>query len=261
MVSKDELIGLLVIRLSDADFLEHDTATAIRNKLGFVIETANISQLLIDLQDVPFMSSDAIGQLMMVKKKCNRKGIALALCNISADNMKVLRLVHADKFIDIFEDKQAALESLAKSKSTGPLELLSDEAITELTNRAESGDLDAIYELAWRKADGNGVAQDFTGALGLYEKAANEDHVQAQFELATCHAFGLGVHQDYGNAIPWYEKAAEQGHADAQYMLGMSFQYSLNGDRDLVVAKKWYDLAAAQGHEKAKLALQEMPAE
>ncbi|MDG2012125.1 MAG: hypothetical protein P8J33_01375, partial [Pirellulaceae bacterium] len=70
MAVKYDLSELLVIHLRDTDVQEQDAAQQIRGKLGFIVDTANISQLLIDLQDVSFLSSSAIGQLIMLKKKC-----------------------------------------------------------------------------------------------------------------------------------------------------------------------------------------------
>ncbi len=258
MESNGEDLGLLIIRLSDKDVEEQDAAAQIRNKLSYVVESANISQLLINLENVGFLKSEAIGQLFMLKKKCDQNQISLGVCSISPQNMKVLKLVRCDTIIDLFEDQQTAIDALAKTLPPAPSPAMEADAVQQLTDKASAGNADAIFELAQRKADGKGIPQDVDGAILWYQKAAEQDHREAQYELATCYAFGLGVPQDYGKAIPWYEKAAVSGHANSQYMFAMSYQYALNDVSDVAKAKIWYERAAEQGHEKAKLALREL---
>lgn len=257
MSTAANLSELLIIHLRDIDLKEQIPSGQIRNKLMFVVETASISRLLIDVASVSFLSSEGIGHLIMLKKKCDQKEIALALCNISPAIMKVLKLTRCDELFDLFDDQESAIASLRKTLLPAPAKPLSNEAIEILNSRAQQeGNIDAMYELAHRKSDGVGVPEDPVGAVHWYQQAAQQHHPKAQFELATCYAYGLGVERDYTEAMSWYEKAAILGHADAQYMLGLSFQFALNDVSDLTAAKKWYSLAAAQNNEKAKLALE-----
>jgi anti-anti-sigma factor len=259
MVTKNDLSGLLIVRLSDVDFQGQDIQTQIKNKLAFIVETGSATQLLINLENVSFLGSAAIGQLIMLKKKCDQKQIALALCNISWKNKKVLQMVRFDEVVDIFDQPDSAIESLQKTLVPEPHEPLSKDEYAELSKSAHAGDVDAAFELAQRKSDGRGIRQDPTDAMYWYLTAAKQGHREAQFELATCYAFGLGVPQDYTLAMPWYDKAADQDHAESQYMLGMSFQFALNDTKDISIARSWYEKAAAHGHEKAKLALKDLP--
>lgn len=258
MADKDNLQGLLILHLTDDDVKQPNSSGRVRRKLDLVVETSNISQLLINLERVSFLSSVGIGQLIMLKKKCDQKQIALAVCNISPQNMKVLRLVRCDEIIDLFEDQESAMKSLVNLAVPAPSALLSAEELAGLNDRIEAGDQEAMFELAQRMVNADGLEQDPSGAVELYNRAADGGHCESQFQLATCYAFGLGVPQDYELAMPWYQKAAEQGHSDAQYMVGMSFQYALNDVSDLQLAKSWYTQAAEQGHEKARIALQEL---
>lgn len=258
MVSQEDLQGLLIVRLNNRDFQDQHSSNRIRTRLDFIVETANISQLLIDFRDVDFISSETIGQLILLKKKCDQFQIALALCNISPRNMKVLSVVRADEVLSLFENRQSALDALAQTVVPAPSEPMSEADFATLTTRIENGDVDAMFELAQRKAEGEGMPHDAIGAVEWFRKAAERGHVNAQFELATRFAFGLGVEQDYDLAMPWYQKAAEQGHADAQYMIGMTYQFALADFVDLELARSWYEKAAEQGHQKASQALSEM---
>lgn len=255
MAVKYDLSELLVIHLRDIDVQEQDAAQQIRGKLGFIVDTANISQLLIDLQDVSFLSSSAIGQLIMLKKKCDLEEIALALCNISAANMTTLRLVRADEVLDIFSDQWTAIASLRKTLLPTAPPAMTPEELKQLHGEAESGDLEAMHELALRLSDGMGLPQDWHKAVEWLNLAARRQHPDSQHELGNFYAFGLGVPQSHVEATRWYEKAANAGHADSQYMLGMYLQYALGEISDLERAKIWYRRAADQGNVKAEKSL------
>jgi uncharacterized protein len=78
--------------------------------------------------------------------------------------------------------------------------------------------------------------QDYTQAVELYRKAAEQGLAKAQFNLGYCYARGLGDNQDYAKALEWYLKAAEQGYAGAQYNLGDCYAKGLGVNQDYAQA-------------------------
>ena len=119
---------------------------------------------------------------------------------------------------------------------------------------AGQGSTNAMFNLGFLYANGQGVAQDYTKAREWYEKAAagqHERHAQprhalrqwlgcgaglrqgarvvregrrpgstnAMFNLGTLYDDGQGVAQDYAKAREWYQKAADRGDADAKARL------------------------------------------
>ena len=93
----------------------------------------------------------------------------------------------------------------------------------ELRERAEAGDVDAQYDLAFLYDNGYGLQLDYTAARTWYRKAAEQGHVTAQWNLGAIYANGLGVPEDLDTAIAWYRKAVDQGHVTAQYDLGILY--------------------------------------
>lgn len=116
----------------------------------------------------------------------------------------------------------------------------------ELKAQADSGDVDAQYEVAMMYLKGRGVATIGSAALRYLQKAADEGDekaisrlgiisykgevgdadykkalqlfsrvsstsVLAQYYLGEMYASGAGVRQNYATAIDWYKKAAEGG--------------------------------------------------
>jgi len=88
----------------------------------------------------------------------------------------------------------------------------------------------------------------------IFQTKANQGDADAQFNLAFLYHRGVGTPRDDRYTIYWYTKAAEQGCANAQYSLGDLCQYGGGEEvqRDYKQAFYWYTKAAEQGHYFAK---------
>jgi TPR repeat protein len=100
--------------------------------------------------------------------------------------------------------------------------------------------------------NGKGVAQDDAEAARWYRKAAEQGYVIAQSNLGGMYYRGVGVGQDYVEAAQWYRKAAEQGHAGAQNNLGWMYENGRGVGQDHAQAARWYRKAAEQGEAYAQ---------
>ena len=138
--------------------------------------------------------------------------------------------------------------------------------------KAEQGDAEAQNKVGEMYDNGEGVPQDFAGAVKWYRKAANQGHADAQYNLAmvcqggrriydaqhndisVMHYKGKGVPEhDMEEAVKWLRKAAEQGHAWAQCELGEIYCTGSGGvRRDYVEGEKWLRQAAEKGHAEAQ---------
>ncbi len=84
-------------------------------------------------------------------------------------------------------------------------------AVKQLQPLVRSGDSEAQFLLAGLYRSGKGVKKDLEAAIKLYEKAANNGHVDAQYTLASL----LEKKGDMSQALFWYHQASEQGHRKA----------------------------------------------
>lgn len=141
-----------------------------------------------------------------------------------------------------------------------PVETLSAEAITAapvppeevgnvpLREAAATGNADALFEIARRYTDGEGVGRDLAKAAEWYEQAARAGSAPAQYRLANFLEKGHGVTVDVERAALWYQRAAEQGNALAMHNLGVLYASgSLGGSPDLEQALGWFEKAGALG--------------
>jgi len=97
---------------------------------------------------------------------------------------------------------------------------LSDTAVlTEMTDMAEHGYLDAQIILADWYYNGSQVEKNYTVAATYYELAAEQGHERAQCILGSMYFLGKGVSKDVSKARYWLGLAADNGMKEAKVLL------------------------------------------
>lgn len=129
-----------------------------------------------------------------------------------------------------------------------------EESLHALHIKALEGDVKAQNELGKKYYFGNGVPKNYSYAVDLFIKAANQNDPTGQFNLGSCFYNGYGVEQDYRLAVEWYTKAALQGEAEAQNILGNCYKKGKGSfvTKDLEQAIVWFTKAASQNHAAAQ---------
>ena len=80
----------------------------------------------------------------------------------------------------------------------------------------------------------------------LAEKA-NSGNIEAQFQLGLAYQLGNGVERSLEEARSWYWKAADKGNTAAQNNLAYLFESGPEGIKDTGEAAKWYRRAFEEG--------------
>ena len=106
------------------------------------------------------------------------------------------------------QDKEGAA---AKQKSVSKDDLERKTAKILLA-KAEKGDLDAQYRLAYCYQMGAGVARNSDECVRWYTIAAMKGHAPSQHNLGVLYLTGNGVERDYEQAYTWGVLAAENGN-------------------------------------------------
>lgn len=118
----------------------------------------------------------------------------------------------------------------------------------ELLERAERGDVEAMFRLGIRYDQENGE-RDIVEAVKWYKKAAELGHRDAQHLLGVLYVTGDGVPLDFAEAEKWLLKSAEQGNIAAQHDLGLTLRKQQKYEDSL----KWFLRAAEAGNVHAQL--------
>ena len=95
-------------------------------------------------------------------------------------------------------------------------------------------------------AGDEGVRRDSSESTRWFQRAAEQDHVDAQIHLSEAYYHGVGVDQDHEEAAYWLRAAANLGHDHAGLRLGMMYA---DADADI-----YDDPEATQRLETAALA-------
>lgn len=131
-------------------------------------------------------------------------------------------------------------------------------AMTWLLELAKENDIEALFILGMMFEEG-GRKKYFAEAMSLYEKAAEQDCVEAQVKLAEHYLAGVRITENPEEAIKWIRRAALLQDPSAQNYLGTFHYWGLHGfEKSDTKAYLWFIKAAEQNHPRAQIFLAEM---
>ena len=107
-----EHIGdVAVVNFKDKKILDEQAIQTIGEQLFNLVDTDGCKKLLLNFQNVEYLSSAALGKLITLNKKIQAVGGRLVLCEISPQIYEVFEITKLDKFFTIQKEEQAALQS------------------------------------------------------------------------------------------------------------------------------------------------------
>lgn len=108
----------------------------------------------------------------------------------------------------------------------------------------EPNDPNAMFDLALRYYNGDGVERNYAEAFKWCRKAAYKGNTAAMYTLAVCYDVGIGVEKNPAEAVRWWLRAADRGDADAMYKLGERYRSGYGVDKSIPKSIEWYQKAA-----------------
>ncbi|MGP1515862.1 MAG: tetratricopeptide repeat protein [Bacteroidales bacterium] len=127
-----------------------------------------------------------------------------------------------------------------------------------LLQKAKSGNVRSMYELANQYYTGIGMLQSYRDAFIWYKQAADRNNVISQYKTAYMYENGLGVTQNLTNAFNYYLQAAERGNESAQLKVAMMFDKGIGTRQSLARAMIWYRVCAQRNESYAQRRLGDM---
>lgn len=123
---------------------------------------------------------------------------------------------------------------------------------SELIRKAESGDVEAQFELGWNYYYGaSGFDKNYEKAAKWCLKAAEQGHAAAQYEIGFYYNWGKGVTENKIKAEAWFLKSASQGFISAYSSLGSLYKDN-NKEKAIYWLKKYMDAWYAEYGEESK---------
>ena len=114
---------------------------------------------------------------------------------------------------------------------------------SEMLQRAESGDTEAMRAVAMAYLQGENAEDNFGKALEWIDRAAELGNVEAMAEMADVYRKVRKLDQ----AFEWEEKAANQGRAQSMYNLSVHYRDGLGVPKNKEMHRYWYDKAKKNG--------------
>jgi anti-sigma B factor antagonist len=116
----DETEDVTVVGFKDASILDVLTIQKIGRELYDLVENKGKRRVILDFHDVRFLSSQALGVLLTLRRKADKAEAKIVLCRIRPELARVFRITNLDKMFEFFGD---TVEALAHFGVTPPSEV------------------------------------------------------------------------------------------------------------------------------------------
>lgn len=109
----EDIGEVTVVNFVDKKILDEQNIQVIGEQLYSLVEELGRRKLLLNFNNVEYLSSAALGKFLTLNKKVNTAGGKLILCNINSDIYEVFEITKLNKLFVIQKDEQAALQAFS----------------------------------------------------------------------------------------------------------------------------------------------------
>lgn len=145
-------------------------------------------------------------------------------------------------------DKNAAStkKPMRKAQTPPSSKPVTKQTVEEIEKDASKGNPDAQFKLGLFYLKGEGKDKDPTLAEQWFEKAANQNHMEAEYYLGKL-LLQSNAAPNISKALGLFKNASHQGHGLSQYELGLMYLKGTGVPQNFVYAYSWLNTAAANG--------------
>ncbi len=105
---------VLTIALTDPKILDAPLIEQIHLEITKILGETEQRKVLLDFREVKFLSSAALGMLILVNKMCKEYKINLKLCNIEPDIAQIFKITSMNKIFAIYKTAEDAFAAFQK---------------------------------------------------------------------------------------------------------------------------------------------------
>jgi anti-sigma B factor antagonist len=113
-----EVGPVTVVRFADRRILDDANIQEIGQELYQLVEEEHRERLLLNLCDVDFLASSALGKLITLQRKLKARGGALKLSNVRPEIYEVFAITRLNAKFDIHDEEREALASFGDASSS-----------------------------------------------------------------------------------------------------------------------------------------------
>ena len=112
-IAVDYVGSAVVATLTDEKILDEAQIQLLEDSIMPLIEQQIEVKLVLDFQNVKFLSSAVLGLLIRISKKVYESNGQLRICGINDKILQIFRITRLDRIFDIYTDRETALASFS----------------------------------------------------------------------------------------------------------------------------------------------------
>lgn len=106
--------GVTVVSFRDASILDALSIQRIGKELYDIVDALGKKKVVLDFADVRFLSSQALGVLLTMRRKADKTGAKVALAAIRPELFRVFQITNLDKLFSFFDKADDAVADFNK---------------------------------------------------------------------------------------------------------------------------------------------------
>ena len=107
----EDIGEVTVVNFTDRKILDEQNIQVIGEQLFNLVDEAGRKKILLNFANVEYLSSAALGKLILLNNKLKTTGGRLILCNIDPQIYEVFEITKLNKVFNIQKEEQAALQA------------------------------------------------------------------------------------------------------------------------------------------------------
>ena len=111
-INVEDVGDVTVARFVDKKILDETNIQTIGDQLFSLVEDEGRQKIVLDFENVEYLSSAALGKLITMDKKVKAAGGKLRLCSVRPEIYEVFAITKLNKVFKIDEDQERSLEQI-----------------------------------------------------------------------------------------------------------------------------------------------------
>ena len=119
-LSVEDTDGVTVVNIPNGCMLDGEAIQAVGTKLFDLVDKDSKKNLLLDFADIRFMSSQALGVLLTLRRKAEKGGATIVLTGIREQLMKIFEITNLDTMFSFFDSRDEGLAHFGSAPADNP---------------------------------------------------------------------------------------------------------------------------------------------
>jgi len=119
-IETSEIRGVTVVSFVERKILEAAHIQELGEELLHLVEHDGNKDLLLDFDNVEFLSSAALNKLIILEKKIKAKSGQMKFCNLTPEIREVFVITRLNQLFDIVDTREKALQGFKRATAATP---------------------------------------------------------------------------------------------------------------------------------------------